>query len=205
MEIDLRDVPDTLFDQKSWAEFRARFGSKEAALAAISRRPHGRYGYHGDVEENVPAPAEQKLDYAEKTFRLGNDLIGWLKNSLISGELKSTGVHFHLIYEKGEEVPVDIPAEQWRRLWPEFIDNRAFGQGRYEQVKIISDGRKKRDKEAITKAVVEWLTTQSNKEFLKKDLQARANAQFRGLAVRTFNEAYRRVFKRKTGRPRRSN
>ena len=206
MQVKLCDVPDTLFDKIRWEQFCGRFVSKEAALVAISRPPFGRYGYHGDSEDCLPASAEQKAAHAEATFELGNELIGRLKQSLVSGELKSTGVVFHLQYQRGEEEPVDIAGEEWKRMWPEFLDNRAFGNGRYENVRITWDARKSFKAKTLEDMILHWLMNECPDACLKKKVQLSSDAheRFGDVPVRVFNRAYGRAFKRKRGAPRRS-
>jgi len=204
MEIDLKDAPDVLFDQLAWRRFCTQFDHKESALAAISRPPFGRYGYHGDSEDGVAASAEDRAAHAEVTFKLGNELVGAFKKSLVSGALGSSGILFRLQYQRGEQEPVKIAGEEWARLWPEFADNRAFGDARYEHVRISWDARKP-ETEALEDIILGWLLNDCIDAHLRKKEQLRADAcrRFGKVPVRVFNRSYGRAFNRQRGAPRR--
>src|SRR3974390_1054881 len=168
MEISLQDAPDILFDQETWQEFCRRFVDKTSALSAISRMPAGQYGYHGDDDLCLPSTAKKRIEYVEKTFQIGNQLVGSFKQSLIAGTLKATGVVYHLFYQKGEQEPVEIPPTQWERLWPIFKENGAIGSERYEHVRIHWDERKKRAHRTLEQLLELWLEEHKSGRLLKK-------------------------------------
>ena len=201
MQIRLRDAPEVLLPDR-WRQFWKRFANKAAALEAITGPPARECGYHDNNDPVLPVDGQAKNEYAQQTFEIGNGLVGSFKDALTSGQLRGTGIIFHFVYEEGEDEPIDIPAEQWRRLWPVFFEDRAMGDARYENVCIHWDRRRTFASEHLQKLIVEWLRSQETTGLPKKTLYSNAQDRFGELPVRTFNIAYKAVFRRKLGRPR---
>ena len=74
--------------------------------------------YFPAIEKKYGRPVQEWIDLiGSSPLTRHMELVGWLKQSLIAGTLRSTGVVFHLHYQRGEEEPVDIAGEEWKQLW----------------------------------------------------------------------------------------
>jgi hypothetical protein len=201
MAIPLSKAPDSFFDQQHWLDFISYFDTPETALARISYPPSLPVGYYRPQDPNLPPPNEDGKEKIEKLYLLGNTLIRAFRDKLIREQIIATGLSFD------SSDRVSIPPEQWKRLWPNFAEDKAMGDlFELTQVQLTrNDDRKTRNAELKERCIAFLQAQRSEGEGRKKILQAKALDHFGGdLTVRVFDASYKIVFKRRLGRPRRT-
>jgi hypothetical protein len=176
----LYDAPESFFDPAVWIQYLTQFPNREVAVYALSVLEPG----SGDQR-----PCAILAKYLIDNFR----------KELRDGKIGATG----LCALKVDRVP--IPAERWEDLWPDFSKNRTrFGSMAFEYVRVS------KTVPLLASDIIEscslWLRQRPDAgESPKKVLIEEAREQFGNvLTTRDFDSAYKSVFNRRRGRPRRN-
>ena len=134
--------------------------------------------------------------------RLRGSFVAELKFKLITRKVASTGIL------EGDDERSAIPGDHWDALWPNFAENRADSINPqfagYADVLILGPGAKKSAAASQLDECRSWLRQRAEEgESVKKILAREAFTQFgRGLTTRRFDAAYKDVFGKVRGRPR---
>jgi hypothetical protein len=179
--IALNDTPSRLLDPKKWAELRSFATSDLIALTYINAF------YPGELEE--------PFEHALRRYQIGRALLEECRQLLLQGKLIATR-------RTASGKQITIPADAWINLWPLFATGRANGPGvMFEQIEIRAANAYKLERDCVA-----WLIARPEGATQKKAtvyFEARL-ALGKKLSHAIFNAAYKRVFDRKRGRPRKS-
>lgn len=201
MDIPLRRAPAIFFDEQQWKEFSAFFPTDEIALIRISRPP-SLTGYFDSEDSSLPQQNEPGWETIEISLRLGHALIGEFKRQLISNEL----IAFGSAIPFGDRVQID--AEFWKSLWPNFVEDCALGAGfGFSAVQLRRNESRQARKAERAARLTNWLRKRAAEgERAKKILQVEAQDYFGSeFRSRDFDKAYQSVFNSPRGRPRKQN
>jgi hypothetical protein len=209
MQIPLNRAPEILFDQQIWQAFQSYFDSNEIALERISYPPQiPGWAYHREGDQQLPASIKDRDQIVGEARDLAVALLRGFQDLLLRGEVVAHGIPNRGAGGTRQEV---IPADNWRRLWPTFLHNYAMAFtrpgddscGRYDEIILNVDDVKQR-----TAELTAWCTRflrrrQAVGESRRKILQAEASlAVGSPIPARIFSAAYKAVFKKTRGRPR---
>ena len=189
-EIPLREVPNRFFNGSAWALYLRQFQSRSQALKVLSTF---------EMPSGLSASSQQII-----IVRLRRSLFSELKIKLISREVASTGIL------EGDDERSAIPGDHWDALWPNFAENRADSISPqfpgYTDVLIVVPGAKKSATASLLDECRSWLQQRGEEgESVKKILARRASKQFGSdLTTRMFDAAYKDVFGKVRGRPRKT-
>lgn len=200
--IPLREAPERFFDAATWREFLSYFEGPEAALRHISQPEPGILVFcRQRAAAQYVTPDGERARRDERAAELGRLLVTSFKERLIKEELIATALSpFNIDRAR-------IPGERWPDLWPNFIENRADGNDlKFTDVRISQPTNTQTQDTDFLDRCIEWLRKRSEDgESRRKILLAEAIEHFgNALKTRTFNAAYKKVFSRTRGRPRKS-
>ena len=198
-EIPLNDAPDVFFDQTKWGEFVSLFGDRRAALVRISRIEPGLIGYMRAEAAKMSTPEGAKARKDEHIAELGNALVARFKARLIKEEVVASG------FSSLSVDRVKIPGERWPDLWPNFCEDKAEGKGlTFTNVRVFESGDGRTSPTSLADECVVWMRErQLAGENRRKTLEHEAQKRFgSALTSREFAVAYKTVFGKSRGRPR---
>jgi len=192
----LREAPERFFDVAKWREFVSYFDNPEAALRHISKGEPGLLVFYRRQAARRATGELARRD--EKVAALGRVLVADFLQRLIDGRLVATGLP-----AVGVE-RVTIPAERWDDLRPDFVAGSAAGGGlSLTAVRIYEAGEKPVQSTLLDRCVAFLQQRGREGESRRKVLFTQALAHFgEALTTRTFGEAYKIVFAKPRGRPR---
>jgi hypothetical protein len=196
-EIPLRDAPEHFFDRKKWEEFLTCNENRQAALQRISQQEPGMIVFYRREVSKTPTPEGAKAQQDENIAELGKALVSQFKERLIKAEILATGLS-SLAVDR-----VTIPAERWPELWLNFAEDKANG-GQLEFAKIrLSEPLARKLTRDLKARCVTWMQKRrEDGETRKKALKGEAQKHFgTGLTTRIFDAAYKEVFAKARGRP----
>jgi hypothetical protein len=200
--IALPAVPEQFFDQDKWKELISRRGGREKALHRISNPdPGALVAIRRQVGEQQSADGERARE-EERIYRVGQSLVEEFRAQLISGKCVATGLQPPSIER------ATIPPELHRDLIYSFEHGVAKGGGYiFRHVQIVKNPGIEHQKSDVSASMVSWLVDRRAQqgEELKKTLLDSAHREFGDqCTTRAFDAAYRRVYGRKRGRPRKA-
>ena len=187
-EIPLREVPNSFFNASAWALYLRQFQSRSQALKVLSTF---------EMPNGLSISSQQLV-----IVRLRGSIVAELKIKLITREVASTGIL------EGDDERSAIPGDRWDALWPNFVENRADGISPqfagYADVLILVPGAKKSAAASQLDECRSWLRQRAEEgESVKKILAREASKRFgSGHTTRIFDAAYKDVFGKVRGRPR---
>jgi hypothetical protein len=209
MEFPLSKAPDILFDQQIWEIFKTYFDTPQIAVERISGLPEvpGCY-YHRDEDRQLPESIQERDRVISEARHLGLALLYGFQDLLLDEQVIAMGRPYWS--ETKREI---IPAEQWRRLWPDFANNIAMAVtrpndrscSRYDDIRLIINGSAQaRSAELIAGCSRFLRQRQAEGESYPKKLLIEEANQYFGFSIqsRIFNAAYKDVYKKARGRPR---
>jgi hypothetical protein len=178
-DMPLSDAPEHFFDPGPWAQVLSAFPNRGVAV-----------GFLGQLEPN-------NQDHRE-CAEIGTYLIDRFGKELREGNISATGLCALVVGR------VEIPSDRWEDSWPDFPGNRTrHGSLEFTSVSVSRPTEQLADD--VLRNCDEWMQRQAQAgNSLKKALLAQAQVQFGpALTTRIFDAAYKRVFNRGRGRPRR--
>jgi hypothetical protein len=200
-EIPLWDSPERFFDSATWREFLSFFKSRDEALLHISHPEPKILVFYRQQVAKLSTPERELARRDEHIAELGGKLVGQFKDRLIREEIIATGFS-PLAVER-----VRIPGERWVELWPNFSENRADGKHlNFNYVKVIEAAERPTSAADLLDRCVAWMQSRGHDgESRRKVLQTEALEHFGpALTTRTFAVAYKSVFGKSRGRPRKA-
>jgi hypothetical protein len=209
MEIPLNKAPDILFDQQIWEAFQSYFDTPQIALERISSPPAiPGYYYHRSGDEQLPASIKEQDQIVAEARDLGVALLRGFQDLLFKEHVVARGIPN---YGGGGTEREVIPVESWRRLWPNFAHNfaMAFARAddrscsRYDDMRLTVNDSKVRSAELVSTCASFLRKRKAEGESRRKVLFEETSLHFGSpVPVRIFNLAYKEVFKKARGRPR---
>jgi hypothetical protein len=209
MQIPLSRAPEILFDQQIWEAFQSYFDSNEISLERIGFPPQiPGWLYHREGDKQLLASIKETDQVTAQARDLAVALLLGFQELLLREQVVARGIPYSYGGEPTHEV---IPAESWRRLWPNFVENyaMAFARpgdhscGRYDDITLIIDDVKLRTAELTAWCSAFLRSRRAEDESRRKVLKEEASLAFGSLIPeRIFSAAYREVFKKARGRPR---
>jgi hypothetical protein len=197
--IPLQQVPERFFDPVEWDELVSGCGGRDAALHMISDREHGVFVSMRREVAKQPTPAGAAARKRERLAQCGKRMVAKFCASLNDGDLVATG------WQPPSVERVRLPGELWSMLVPNFVDGTARGGGyAITRVRVFDASDRARTEPEIEKRIEVWLDKrreQYGDELKKILLQGARQAFGHEFNSRAFDAAYRRVYKRKRGRP----
>ena len=199
-ETPLSAAPERFFDQEKWRRFVSATGGRDAALEQISGPEPRIIGYYRQKAAELPYAGGAQARHREQILRLGIQILEEFRRHLCTGELIATG------YQLRSLTRAVIPTELWKDLWPNFLADKAeSGSLILTHVRISEASLDPGQASTIVQRCIEWLRQrQADGEQRKKVLLTDAIRDFsQDLTTREFDAAYKAVFAKKRGRPRR--
>lgn len=201
MEFPLSQAPEIFFDVQLWQIFVSYFETPETALERIGFPPNV-MGYHHELYEERCSLSKEIWQEIEEAHKVGRELLRCLRAKFLSEELTATGV------PRGRSRPIRerIPTSEWQTLWPNFTGNWAMSTtGSYENIELLWHP-KDRKAEMLERCELLLLERKKEGESRRKVLvQEAAEHLGEPIPTRIFSAAYKKVFKKRRGRPRRTN
>jgi hypothetical protein len=198
MEFPLGRAPEIFFDAQLWQIFVSYFESPETALKRIGFPPHAT-GYHDEHYEQRSSLSREIWQEIEEAHKVGRELLRGLRTKFLSEELTATGV------PRGRARPTRerIPTSEWQTLWPNFVGNWAMSTtGSYDDIQLLWHP-KDRKVELLERCELLLLKRKKEGESRRKILLQEATEHLgEPLPTRIFNAAYKKVFRKRPGRPR---
>lgn len=197
MEIPLRDAPYLLLDEETWRDFAVLFPTQEIAVDRLGRPPSFT-GYFTSDDAPLPQRDEPGWDKIETSYQLGNALIREFRKKLTTSEFLATGCPM----PNGNRT--DIKPELWDRLWPNFFNDCALGNlFSFSNVELRRNPRQPALQSERLSRLTNWLVLrkaegQTLRKILINDAEQYFGPEFNS---RAFAEAYKNVFKKVRGRP----
>jgi hypothetical protein len=186
-EIPLHEVPGKLLDREKWNEILDLTSTEMEALCSLNAR------YSDSAASFFWKRTGSDVD-ARRCYRLGRSLLEESRSLFVSGALIATG-------ETNNGTKREIPASWWVSLYPMFFTDKARGRTREFKNVAVREGDPIELDSAFTECIA-WLESRKAAgESAKKVLQWQAREKFPKLTDRSFDIAYKTVFKRKRGRP----
>lgn len=200
--IALPAVPEYFFDQDKWKELISRLGDRERALHRISNPdPAALVLVRRQLVEEQSAIGTKARE-EEAGYCLCHSLREKFRAQLISGQYVATG------FQPPSIVRVIIPSELHRKLNFNFEEDVAMGGGyNFIAIRIATASGIEHQKSDVSTRIAEWLAERRTRqvEELKKTLLDAACRKFGDdCTTRVFDAAYRQVYGRKRGRPRKA-
>jgi hypothetical protein len=146
-----------------------------------------------------PGEAGARAREAERVSRLGQRMVAGFLARLTGGELIATGL------QPPSRDRVVIPAELWEQLTANLAEGAEGGGYRFVQVRVIEAANRVPPEVEIAGRIAAWLSErrQHHGDELKKVLLGAARGVFGDeCTTRVFDAAYRRIYRRRRGRPR---
>ena len=192
-QVSLSEVPGRFLDEGNWNSLRKSASQELIALTYI----------------NAPYPSEEDpSDFfwdrtgtateAVHCYRIGRSLLDECRLLLNAGRLMATGVD-----EKTGERKA-ISASEWVNVWPMFATNAAVGpNSAYFAIEIL-EAPPETTREKLISDCIAWLKGQraANTHLKRTALHADARCTLGNTLTHSiFDAAYRSVFERRRGRP----
>jgi hypothetical protein len=177
--IPLHDAPQRYFDQEKWGEILRIVGSRDAALALVSRPTFG------DFFSLSPLASAIRRDFIER---------------LVKGSLVATGS-----FPMSVEV-VTIPGSRCLGLRPDFVSDRLIGNDRmFIDVRVLDPAQLAAPGAIRTDECILWMRQRrAEGQAQKKVLEGESLRRWPDLTTREFAAAYKIVFAHRRGRPRKN-
>ena len=197
MEFPLSRAPEMVFDEQLWQIFVSYFETPEIALARIGYPPN-LTGYHHEHFERRNSLSKEVWQEIEEAHAVGKELLRGLREKFLGEEIVATGV------PRGRSRPCRerVPTVEWKTLWPNFAGNWAMSTtGSYDDIQLSMHPKDKKVEQR------EWcerllLTRKEQGESRRKVLfQEAADYLGEPVPVRIFDAVYKKVFKKRRGRP----
>jgi hypothetical protein len=200
--IPLAAVPEHFFDQDKWNEVVSSLGSREKALHRISHPdPAAVVGMRRQVAQRQSA-AGAKAREEERIYDLIQSLAQEFCALLLNGQYVATG------FQPPSIERVTIPPEPWRDLTLDFEDGVGRGCGyTFTHIRIAKVTDIPSHGSNVPGRLMAWLIERRARQGpeLKKSLVEAARREFGDeFTVRGFDAAYRQVYRRRRGRPRKA-
>jgi hypothetical protein len=197
--IPLQQAPERFFDPVEWDELVSGCGGRDAALRLISDEERGLLVWMQREVAQQPTPAGAAARNQQRLAPAGKRMVANFCASLINGDLVATG------RQPPSVERVRLPGELWSMLVLNFVNGTARGGGyAITQVHVFDASDRARTEPEIEKRIEVWLDKrreQYGDELKKILLQGARQAFGHECNSRAFDAAYRRVYKRKRGRP----
>ena len=192
--ISLNEVPQNLLYPAKWIELRA-FASSDLMSLTLINAPYPDRDYPRDFFWGRDGSYEQAI----RCYTIGRELLDQCRQLLIGRELTAIGT-------RPDGTRKMITSIEWTNTWPMFATNRATGpNSSYDDVEIVELSPLETPDERMLLDTVGWLRLQSPATLEQKKLgllyQARTELD-ENITHAIFNAAYKAVFGRSRGRPR---
>lgn len=197
-DIPLAHAPDHFFDPERWREFVAEFdGDRDQALRALAVI-FGEPGIHAFYRAAAVKAGDVRATRDQRRAQLGKALVVEFLAALRKGSLAATALAPPAL------VRAPVPGELWSELKPDFATgSAAWGSAALTHIRIAkAEGA---HAPTLVARCAEFLRRRRDAgESRKKILGHEARAELGdALTTRDFDAAYKEVFARKRGRPRR--
>jgi hypothetical protein len=207
MEIPLSKAPEVFFDQQLWQIFQSYFKTPRIALERISDLPQVPGYYYHREHDALPSSDKELWQEVTEAADLGKALLYGLQRQFLARQIIATGVAFGL----NSSERVVIPPDRWLRLWPNFVHNFAMAQfklddplcTRYDDIRLSSDDSTRAHAIIVEDCISFLQQRKADGEERKAVLEREAiNRLGMPIPTRDFDAAFKAVFQRKRGRPR---
>jgi len=197
--VSLKDAP-ARFLNVDWGRLVELKGSEAKAIETLSKPDpaalvHIRREVIADGQGGAKARAEEEI------FSLVEKMIADFRALATSGQIAGQGIH------SGTGLRQIIPSELWSGLQFDFSGGAASGAGFSFSFVMIEEARPRSDANELVATLVAWLQQRQLESGVepRKVLEGAAKKEFvSSFRAREFSEAYKRVYERSRGRPRRS-
>jgi hypothetical protein len=200
-DIPLEEAPEHFFDPTEWSEFVSSCGSRQDALRRISYPEPGFFVFARRQAAEQPTLVGARALEQERIAQIGQRIVADFCARLISGELEATGMAPPLPERRRP------PGELWSMLVPNFEDGTAKGSGYFlTHVRVGKMSGVTPTEPATEKRIAVWIANRREQhgDELKKTLLVAIRDEFtEEVTSRAFDIAYRDIYRRKRGRPRR--
>jgi hypothetical protein len=200
--IPLVAVPEHFFDQDKWNEVVSSLGSREKALHRISHPDHVTVVYMRRQVAQQQSAAGAKAREEERICDLIQSLMQEFGALLLNDQYVPTG------FQPPSIERVTIPLELRRDLTLDFEDGIGRGCGyTFTHIRIAKVTDIPRQGSDVSGRLAAWLVQRRARQGpeLKKSLVEVARHEFGDeFTVRGFDAAYRQVYRRRRGRPRKA-
>jgi len=200
--IPLAAVPEHFFGQDKWNEVVFILGSREKALHRISHPDHVTVVHMRRRVAQEQSAAGAKAREEERICDLIQSCTQEFGALLLNGQYVATG------FQPPSIERVTIPPELWRDLTLFFEDGIGRGCGyTFTHIRIAKVPDIPRQGSDVSGRLVAWLIERRARHGseLKKTLVEVAHREFGDeFTVRGFDAAYRQVYRRRRGRPRKA-
>jgi hypothetical protein len=200
--IPLAAVPEHFFDQDKWNEVVSSLGSREEALRRISHPDHVTVVHMRRQVAQQQSAAGAKAREEERICDLIQSVTQEFGALLLNGQYVATG------FQPPSIERVKIPLELWRDLTLDF--ERGIGRGygyTFTHIRIVKVTDIPRQGSDVSGRLAAWLIERRARQGseLKKTLVEVAYREFGDeFTIRGFDAAYRQVYRRRRGRPRKA-
>jgi hypothetical protein len=195
-------VPEHFFDQDKWNEVVSSLGSREKALHRISHPDHVTVVHMRRQVAQQQSAAGAKAREEEKICDLIQSCTQEFSALLLNGQYVATG------FQPPSIERLTIPRELWRDLTLDFEDGIGRGCGyAFTHIRIAKVTDIPRQGSKMSGRLTAWLSERRARHGseLKKTLVEVVRREFGDeFTVRAFDAAYRQVYRRKRGRPRKA-
>jgi hypothetical protein len=199
--IPLPAAPEHFFQDK-WNEVVSSLGCREKALHRISHSDHLTVVHMRRQVAQDQSAAGAKAREEERICDLIQRLTQEIGALLLNGQYVATG------FQPPSIERVTIPPELWRDLTLDFEDGIGRGCGyTFTHIRIAKVPEIPRQRSDVSGRLVAWLIERRARHGseLKKTLVEVAHREFGDeFTVRGFGAAYRQVYRRRRGRPRKA-
>jgi hypothetical protein len=180
--IPLREVPDHFFEPARWKQLVELCGGPQQALNQLS----------------IPCLALFAGQSNAPEMKLANSLVEQFKTALRKGEYIAIG------YDPENRCRVELQPEDWDRYEPNFAEGQAFTVKRKFTHIQVSRRDDPPESEKVLDECVSWLRERRIEGVNSRKILEREAAKRFGpdLTTRTFAVAYKIVFNKGRGRPR---
>jgi len=200
--IALAAVPEHLFDQDKWNELVSSLGSREKALHRISHPDPAALVYMRRQVAQQQSVAGAKAREEERICSLIQNFTQEFGALLLNGQYVATG------FQPPSIERVTIPPELWRDLTLDFEDGIGRGYGYiFTHIRIAKITGISRQGFDVSARLAAWLIERRARQGseLRKTLVEVAYREFGDeFTIRVFDAAYRQVYGRRRGRPRKA-
>ena len=196
----LSEAPQCCFDSPRWHEFVELCGGSDKAMQNLSHPdPHVLvYMRQEVIREGGPLLAQAEME--ERRRLVYESLLEGFREQLTSGQLIATGI------AASQGIRATIDPDLCRDLTFDFLANSAtFASARFSHIRLSKRGGQTDDRSDLIRRCIDWLKADApDAPRPKKTLLQDKAREFFGdhLTTRAFDEAYKRAFGQKRGRPR---
>ena len=199
--IPLPNVPERWFNPDHWNELVSACGGRQAALGMISSQEDGMFVLTRRRAAEQPGRVGAAAREQERLAGWAKGMVDGFRASLIGGERIATGMQPPSIDR------VAVPGELCSTLVLDFVKGTAKGGGyEFRQIRVFEANDLRQTEPKTEKQIAAWLgkrREQRGSEAKKILAEAARRAFGNEFSTRAFDAAYRRVYQRKRGRPRR--